>query len=359
MKNTSKLVTTLCEIGIFAALGFVFDELQGILFKGVFPSGGSIGIAMIAVLIIAYRRGLWPALLTGLIMGLLDVATSAYILHPVQMILDYIIPYALVGFAALLKPFFDKYDDKKSRILWIIAGAVVGGLLKFLSHYLAGIFFWTKSSDFAWGLENMNLYLYCFIYNIAFIGPSIVLCVAFMVPLYLKAPKVFLVKKEQVEETSEVETVEKTEEAKNPFPMILSIATMVFGTFVFIFYLIKYIRSFSDYPDEYNGHAAYGYDFDPDSMLIFVLGLFLVVLGANNLVKYFKNKFSYVLYSGVLSTILFASLVYDISRLVRMYVKGKDPTLYWIWFVIGLLSLGGAVIFFVLSYIKKKKEKAL
>ena len=70
MKNTSKLVTTLCEIGIFAALGFVFDELQGILFKSVFPSGGSIGIAMIAVLIIAYRRGLWPALLTGLIMGL-------------------------------------------------------------------------------------------------------------------------------------------------------------------------------------------------------------------------------------------------------------------------------------------------
>ena len=141
--------------------------------------------------------------------------------------------------------------------------------------------------------------------------------------------------------------------------MILSIATMVFGTFVFVFYLIKYIKSFGDYTDEYNGQPVYGYDFDPDSMLIFVLGLFIVVLGANNLVKYFKNKFSYVMYSGVLSTILFASLVYDISRLIRMYVKGKDPTLYWIWFVIGFLSLAGAVAFFVISYIKNKKEKAL
>ena len=357
MKNTSKLVTTLCEIGIFAALGFVFDELQGILFKGVFPSGGSIGIAMIAVLVIAYRRGLWPALLTGLIMGLLDVATSAYILHPVQMILDYIIPYALVGFAALLKPFFDRYEDKKSRILWIIAGAVVGGLLKFLSHYLAGIFFWTKSSDFAWGLETMNLYLYCFIYNIAFIGPSIVLCAAVMVPLYLKAPKVFATEKEQTVEVSKIEEVSKEE--KNPFPMILSIAAMVFGTFVFVFYLIKYIKSFGDYTDEYNGQPVYGYDFDPDSMLIFVLGLFLVVLGVNNLIKYFKNKFSYVAYSFVLSTVLFASLIYDIARLIRMYVKGKDPTLYWIWFVIGFLSLAGAVTFFVISYIKNKKEKAL
>ena len=356
MKNTKNLVTTLCEIGIFAALGFVFDELQGIFFKGVFPSGGSIGIAMIAVLIIAYRRGLWPALLTGLIMGALDVATSAFILHPVQMILDYIIPYALVGFAALLKPFFDKYEDKKSRILWIIAGTVIGGLLKFTSHYLAGIFFWTKSSDFAWGLESMNLYLYCFIYNIAFIGPSIILCSALMVPLYLKAPQVLIVKKA---ETKEEVVIVESEESKNPFPMILSIATMVFGTFVFVFYLIKYIRSFSDYTDEYNGNPAYGYDFDPDSMLIFVLGLFLVVLGTNSLIKYFKNKFSYIVYSGVLSTIVFASLIYDIARLVKMYRKELDPTKYWVWFVIALLCLGGAITFFVLSLRKARKEKEL
>ena len=359
MKNTSKLVTMLCEIGIFAALGFVFDELQGILFKGIFPNGGSIGIAMIAVLIIAYRRGLWPALLTGLIMGLLDAATGPQILHPVQMILDYIIPYALVGFAALLKPFFDKYDDNKSRILWIIAGAVVGGLLKFLSHYLAGVIFWKDVSGFAWNLEWMNLYLYCFIYNIAFIGPSIVLCAAFMVPLYLKAPRVFLVKKEQAEETSEAETAEKAEEAKNPFPMILSIATMAFGTFVFVFYLIKYINSFGYDTYEYNEKTVYDIYFDPDSMLIFVLGLFLAALGALSLVRCIKNKFSYVLYSGVLSTILFASLIYDIARLIRMYIKGEDSTIYWIWFVIGFLSLAGAVIFFVISYIKNKKEKAL
>ena len=353
MKNTSKLVTTLCEIGIFAALGFVFDELQGILFKGVFPNGGSIGIAMIAVLIIAYRRGLWPALLTGLIMGVLDIATSAYILHPVQMILDYIIPYALVGFAALLKPFFDKYEDKKSRILWIIAGTIIGGLLKFGSHFLAGVVFWRDATGFAWGLETMNIYLYCFIYNIAFIGPSIILCAGLMTILYLKAPQVLLVKKTE----SEPNEVMENEEEKNPFPMILSIATMAFGTFVFVFYLVKYIKSFGSYTDEYNGQPVFGYDFDPDSMLIFVLGFFLVILGVNNLVKYFKNKFSYVAYSGVLSTIVFTSLVYDIARLIRMYRKEKDPTLYWIWFVIVILCFAGALTFFIVSYIKEKKAQ--
>ena len=74
MKNTTNAVRTICEVGMFAALGFVFDELQGIIFDSVFPNGGSIGFAMIAVLIIAYRRGFFPALVTGFIMGLLDIA---------------------------------------------------------------------------------------------------------------------------------------------------------------------------------------------------------------------------------------------------------------------------------------------
>ena len=91
-KTRTNSIRTISEIGIFAALGYVLDELQGALSKGIFINGGSIGFAMIAVIIIAYRRGWLPALLTGLIMGLLDIATSAYILHPLQLLLDYILP---------------------------------------------------------------------------------------------------------------------------------------------------------------------------------------------------------------------------------------------------------------------------
>ena len=351
MKKTSSIVTTLCEIGIFAALGFVFDELQGILFKGVFPNGGSIGFAMIAVLIIAYRRGLWPALLTGLIMGLFDIATNAYIIHPIQLFLDYILPYAFVGFAGLLKPMFDKYEDKKSRILWLIAGTVLGGLLKFTSHYLAGVFFWADPSGFAWGLETMNAYLYCFIYNIAFIGPSIVLTGALLVPLYLKAPQVL----ENKKVADDVEEIEEERKPINPFALVLSISLIAFGIFVFTFYLVKYIKSFSAEA----GEGYYEYDFDPDSMLIFVLGLFVAVLGTNSTIKYFKGNFSFVVLSGVLSTIVFTSLIYDIARLIRMYKKGKDPTTYWIWFAIGLVTLLGVLAFFIISYIKQKKAKEI
>ena len=189
-KTRTNSIRTISEVGIFAAIGYVLDELQGVLSKGLFINGGSIGFAMIAVLIIAYRRGWLPAILTGLIMGLLDIATSAYILHPAQLLLDYILPYAVVGFVGFLKPMFDRSEQRKEKILWLISGAVIGGMLKFTSHYLAGVIFWADPNNFAWGLNGMNPYLYCFIYNIAFIGPSIILTAALLVAIMMRAPRV-------------------------------------------------------------------------------------------------------------------------------------------------------------------------
>lgn len=347
MKNTSKLVTTICEIGIFAALGFVIDELQGVLTGALFPSGGSIGFAMIAVLIIAYRRGVLPAVLTGLIMGGFDIATKAYILHPVQVLLDYILPYALVGLAGLFKPLFNQTDNKKMCIVWLIVGTVVGGLLKFFSHYFAGVFFWNTQADFAWGLTYMNPWLYCFIYNIAFTGPSIILTAALLVVLYLKAPKTFIPRYAVSDE--------KLKNVINPTKIALSVAAIAIGAFIFVFFLIRYINSYKlkDYD------TMVKISFDKDSMVIFVLGLFLAVMGVVNLIKYFKDKFSYFTYSAALTGLLSVSFIYAVYRLIESYVEKENPTLYWIWFAIGLVSLAGGMTFFVLALINRRKAKRL
>ena len=207
MKKNSNTTITMCEVGIFAAIGYVIDELQGILSKGLFINGGSIGFAMIAVLIIAFRRGWLPAILTGLIMGLLDLATGAYILHPAQLLLDYVLPYALVGLVGFLKPLFDGTDERKSKILWLISGTIIGGMLKFLSHYLAGVIFWANPENFAWNLNSMNPDLYCFIYNIAFIGPSIVLTGSILVTVFVNAPRVLNIN-QQIEEKKDNEPVD-------------------------------------------------------------------------------------------------------------------------------------------------------
>lgn len=348
MKNTSNTVRTITEVGIIAALGFVFDTLQGIISKGVFVNGGSIGFAMIAVLIIAYRRGVLAALATGLIMGLLDVATGAYIIHPVQLLLDYILPYAVVGVAGFFKPLYDKSNSKGLRVTWLIVGAVVGGLAKFLSHYLAGVIYWANPEDFAWDLNSMNPYLYCFIYNIAFIGPSIVLTGGILVALEFMAPRI-LTNKPIIKEG-------KTD--KNDYvPSIISIITMAGGAFLFVFFLIKYIQSFADYKDG----SAYGYDFDPDSLIVFVVGLSLIVLGALSLFRNIKDKFSYTKFFAGLTMISLTAFIYGLARLIRTYVKNKDHTTYWIWFAITItVTIAVAttlIILFIKERAKIKEEK--
>lgn len=346
-KTQTNSIRTISEIGIFAALGFVFDEFQGVFSKGVFINGGSIGFAMIAVLIIAFRRGWLPAVLVGLIMGLFDIATSAYILHPVQLLLDYIFPYAFVGFAGLIKPFFDRVTTRKGKILWLVIGVLIGGLLKFTSHYLAGVAFWADPAYFAWGLNDMSPYLYCFIYNIAFVGPSIILTGALLVVIYLKAPAILL------ENQIIIQRVE-LESRRDTFSFIESSSYIALGAFCFVYYLVQYILSFSDYEDG----AAYGYDFNGDSMLIFVLGFILLLHGIYCLISTLRELHSYKLSLAGFISITSISLIAGTARLIRSYQKGKDPTTYWIWFGIGLFTVVlGVTILLIRIYRDKKMSR--
>lgn len=341
MKDRANLVRTLCEIGIFAALGFVFDELQGIFFGSVFPNGGSIGFAMIAVLIVAYRRGFLPGILTGLLMGLFDIATKAYVIHPMQVMFDYILPYAVVGFAGLLKPFFDKSEKKTEKILWLVSGAVIGGLLKFGSHYLAGVFFWADPEYFAWNLNSMNPYLYCFIYNIAFIGPSIVITCGLLVVVYLTAPRV-LTNKPFVDETKS--------ERKDIVPIPIASVLLIAGTFLFVFFFIVWIKSF------YYKESSQKYYFDQDSMVIYVLGIFFIVLGALSLSAYIKDKFNYLALSAALLAIALISLIYAAGKIGYAFEEKIDATKYWIWLGVAGFGFILAEAFFVLMLLKRKRD---
>ena len=341
MKNTTNLVRTICEVGIFAALGFVFDELQGLFFGSLFPNGGSIGFAMIVVLIISYRRGFLPGLLTGLVMGLFDIATKAYIIHPMQVLFDYILPYAVVGVAGLLKPFFDKSNTKLEKILWLIGGTVLGGLLKFASHYLAGVFFWADPEYFAWNLNQMNPYLYCFIYNIAFIGPSIVITAGLLVVVYLTAPKV-LTNKPFVEE--------EEYEAKNVLPAVISSVLIAGGGFLFVYFFVDWLKSF------YYKSSSQKYSFNQDSMVIYVLGIFFIVLGVICLVSYFKNKFNYLVLSSSLFAITAISLLYGAGKVGYALQEKMDLSKYLLWLGVAAFGFILAEVLFVLILIKRKRD---
>lgn len=211
MKNKFNL-NVFAEIAIFSALTFALDILQGGLFRGVFPNGGSIGIAMLPIFIISYRRGFVPALLCGVIASFLQMLCGVYAIAGswqmilLQILLDYIITYPLVAFAGLFYKSFKNAKSSKKQNLYICLGSVLGGLLKLLSHYLAGVIFWKDNcpADFLGGPA-----VYSLVYNGAYVIPSIIICVVILVIINLKQP--FILNPNYVESKKNKESGESNE----------------------------------------------------------------------------------------------------------------------------------------------------
>lgn len=339
MNKQSNLTRIICKIGIFSAIGYILDEFQSIFFKGVFINGGSIGFAMIVVLIIGYRRGFLSALLTGLLMGLFDLATGAYIIHPAQLVLDYLLPYAAVALGLLVKPLFN--NNKKLELCSIIICSIIGGLAKLTCHYLSGILFWTNASSFAWGLTYLSPHIYSLIYNVAFIGPSIILTTALLVLLYKKGKRILKVEDYQIEEK------EPTPSSKKE--LASSTITLGLGLLLFIYFLIKYIQSFSIAEDS----TTIEYYFSQDSMVIFILGFVMIIIGVLGMINNIKNRSTITLTITTYIMLSIASLIYSLSKLIKTAIKNSDCSLYILWFVLSTIIL---ILFITIFQISKKKK---
>ncbi len=204
----------LAEVAIFAALAFALDALQGGIWKGAFPNGGSIGIAMVPIFIISYRRGLLSGILCGFIVSLVQMLGGIYIIQGktldgaflqaagpfIQVLLDYVLAYTVVGFAGCFASLYKNSQAKGQQILWIVVGCCVGGLLKYVCHLLAGIWFWPGEM---WGIGGIG---YSFLYNGLYCIPNIIICTIIMVILGRFYPQ-FLRMEENEKEVEKEETV--------------------------------------------------------------------------------------------------------------------------------------------------------
>jgi len=186
MRNR-KLVL-LMEIAIFGALGFVLDRL--LVFE--MPQGGSITLVMLPILLMAFRRGVWAGVLTGFIVGLLQLITGNFYAAPLsfgfvvlQVGLDYVLAFIVIGFAGLYRSQFLKSkekENKKGMVLAVVIGAFIGSFLRYIVHVLTGIFFF---GEFAEG----NVVLYSLIYNSTYMIPVFLLGAIVCSILFITAPR--------------------------------------------------------------------------------------------------------------------------------------------------------------------------
>lgn len=184
----------MAEVALLAAFAVVLDLIQSAICKffPLWPNGGSIGIAMVPIIILAYRRGTLCGLLGGLIVGVLDMmdgidlsplATNGGMVFA-SILLDYVLAWTVVGLAGLVGKFVREAKTKTSMCLWAICGACIGGLVRFVSHFLSGMYMWEVGTEVLNISIDLPHYAYSLAYNASYLGPSIVLCMI-VVPLLL------------------------------------------------------------------------------------------------------------------------------------------------------------------------------
>ncbi|BCP61395.1 thiamine transporter ThiT [Streptococcus parasuis] len=172
----------LTEIAIFSAIALVFDKLP--LFT--MPQGGSVSLVMLPILLLSLRHGWLVGILSGLIVGTIQLFYGGYFLNVFQVFLDYVLSYAGIGFAGIAATFLHKQSKLSQASLFISLASLLGGSIRLLATYLSGIIFY---ADYA--PADTPVWIYSFTYNISYILPSTAIACILLILLYKARPNFF------------------------------------------------------------------------------------------------------------------------------------------------------------------------
>lgn len=149
-------VQIMIEIALITALSFVLSQLR--LFR--MPQGGSITLAMVPLIVLALRRGVKPAMVAGVLLGFARLLYDPFIVHYAQVLLDYPLPYALLGTAGFFR---------RSPLVAVPTAAAI----RFVPHVLSGVIFFG-----AYAPEGISPWWYAITYNASFLIPETLLTLA-------------------------------------------------------------------------------------------------------------------------------------------------------------------------------------
>ncbi|NDL66989.1 energy-coupled thiamine transporter ThiT [Clostridiales bacterium F-3ap] len=120
------------------------------------PFGGSVTLfSMLFIVLIGYWYGTAQGILAGVTYGLLQLIADPYVVHPIQLLLDYPLAFGMLGLSGLV--------GRRPGGLYM--GVIVGMLGRFLMHVLSGLAFFAMYTPEGW-----NPLAYSVVYNISYLG---------------------------------------------------------------------------------------------------------------------------------------------------------------------------------------------
>ncbi|MBN1573015.1 MAG: energy-coupled thiamine transporter ThiT [Deltaproteobacteria bacterium] len=177
----TKRVVLLVEIALAAALAIGLSMLK--LYR--LPQGGSLSLEMVPVFYIAIIHGGLAGCAAGLLMGIGQLFFGAYIIHPVQLVLDYPLAFTVLGVGGFLSTLIpirkaDETFDYKHVVFASILVATLGSLLRYIVHVISGIVFFAQYAP-----EGSSVLIYSMVYNAGYMVPNYILSAVVVVPLVM------------------------------------------------------------------------------------------------------------------------------------------------------------------------------
>lgn len=165
-------VATVAEIAVAVALAAVLGQVR--LF--VMPQGGSVSLELLPLVFIAVRRGVVPGLTAGLLYGVLQLGLpGAYVLHPLQALLDYPLAFMAVALAGFVP--VGPVTGRRG-VLQLAAAVAVAGAGRLVFHFLSGLVFFAEYAPH-WEAP----WLYALTYNLLYLVPEVVLSTLLLWPV--------------------------------------------------------------------------------------------------------------------------------------------------------------------------------
>ena len=151
-KNKETDVKGLALAAVFVALYLALNQV--IIFR--MPQGGSItAFSMLAITLAGYILGVRRAVMAGMCAGLVSLIFNPYVIHPLQLLLDYPLAVGALGFAGLF------VKGKKG----LIGGFFFGAFCRFICTFLSGMIFFGQYAP-----EGFNAFTWSFYYNLMYVG---------------------------------------------------------------------------------------------------------------------------------------------------------------------------------------------
>ncbi|MBL6009166.1 MULTISPECIES: energy-coupled thiamine transporter ThiT [Bacillus] len=188
----SRQLVRLIEIAIMTAAAVILDIVSGMFLR--MPQGGSVSIMMIPIFLISFRWGVKAGLTTGLLTGLVQIAIgNLFLQHPVQLLLDYIAAFAVVGISGFFASAVRKSALSRAKgklIVSIICAVFIGSFLRYAAHVISGAVFFGSFAP-----KGTPVWIYSLTYNATYMVPSFIICAIVLCLLFMTAPRLLKTEK--------------------------------------------------------------------------------------------------------------------------------------------------------------------